>query len=117
MAKRKRKVDNFIIFIRFMDIVTWSIIFAAMMVLEKARPETKTFLDFRYTSKTIRNTWDLDLAQASLWLFVVAAILAILGLLVNLGFLGDNKHHISYGLLIGFIVSFAASFAYIFLLL
>lgn len=116
MAKMKRKVDGFIIFIRSMNIITWSIIFVAMMFLEKARPETKTFLDFRYTSKMIRKTWDLDFAQASLWLFVVAAIISILGLLINLGFLEDKKHHLSYGLLIGFIVSFSASFTYIFLL-
>jgi len=117
MAKSKKKTDGFIVFIRFANILTWTIIFAGMMFSEKARPETKTFLDFRYTSKTIRKTWDLALAQYSLWLFVVAAIIAILGLLINLGFLEGKKHHISYGLLIGFIISFGASFAYIFLLM
>jgi len=115
MAKNK-KIEGFILFIRFMDILTWSIIFAAMMVFEKARPQTKTILDIRY-SKGIRNSWDLGLAQASLWIFVIAAIIALLGLLINLVFLGDKKHHISYGLLIGFFVSFGASFAFIFLLL
>lgn len=117
MAKKtKKNLDGFVVFIRFMDVITWSIIFAAMMFLEKARPQTKTILDIRY-SKNIRNTWDLGLAQASLWLFVVAAIIAMLGLLINLGFLGDKKHHMSYGLLIGFIVSFGASIAYIYLLM
>jgi len=116
MSKNKKKIDSFVIFIRFMDIITWSVIFAAMMFLEKARPQTRTILDIRY-SKNIRQTWDISLAKASLWLFVVAAIIAILGLLINLGFLGDKKHHMSYGLLLGFIVSFGASFAYIFILL
>jgi sterol desaturase/sphingolipid hydroxylase (fatty acid hydroxylase superfamily) len=116
MIKNGKKTDKFVIFIRFMDIITWTLIFIAMLFFEKARPQTETIFDIRY-SKGIRNTWNIPMAEISLWVFVVAAVLSIVGLLINLGFLGDKKHHMSYGLLLGLILSLSASSAFILLLL
>jgi hypothetical protein len=97
MTKRI-KLSGFVKFIRFMDVLTWSILFAGLVVLGEGKPETQTVLDNRY-DKVARGTWLTTNVTLAFWIMIIAIIVSILGLLINLGFLGNKKHHISYGML------------------
>lgn len=108
----KKSFDGIKAFIIFMNILVWSLIFGAATYFSKAQPQKLTVLDAHY-AKSIRETWIMEYVNNSLWLFVVAAILSLVGLIINLIFLGDKKHKISKGLLIALFVSLLASSAYI----
>lgn len=110
------KRDNFKLFVRIMDIIVWIIILAAFLLLDQARPETRTLLDIRY-SKDVRESWDYGFASISMWLFILSTIICTVGLFINLPFLRNRKYHISYGMLFGLIISLGASIAYVFILL
>lgn len=115
MARRKRTIDNYTLFIRLMDVSTWAIIFIALIFFGQARPETQTVLDMRY-DKVIRSTWDLELLRAAMWILVSAAAFSLLGLLINLGLLGNKKRHVSVGMSIGFIFSVILAIVFYFIL-
>jgi len=87
-----------------MDILTWSILFTGLVVLNEAKPETQTVLDNRY-DKIARGGWIHSYVNSAFWILIIAAIVSAIGLLINLGLLGDKKRHISYGMLSGLIFS------------
>jgi len=107
------KRDWMTIFIRTMDLITWTLIFIGFIYFDRAKPQTQTILDMHYDKMT-RESWNLGLAGISLWFFIAAVVLSLLGLLINLGFIGDKKHHISHGLIASLIVAFIASCIHLF---
>lgn len=108
--------DSVKLFITFMNALAWSSIFFAMIFLDKARPETKSYHDIYY-NKLPRTTWELSYVTISLWFFIIATSISLLGLLINLGFIGDKKHRLSIGLVLNLLISLCFSFAYIFFVL
>jgi hypothetical protein len=109
---KSTQVNKLNVFLTSMNILVWSIIFGAATYFSKAQPQKLTVLDVRY-EKDIRDTWIMEFVTISLWLFVLAAVLCIVGLIINLGFIGNKKIKISKGLLLGLFVSLFASAAYI----
>jgi len=116
MDRNLPKTDGFNIFIRVMDIIVWSLIFAAMLFFDQARPETATILDARY-SKSIRDTWDYTYASISMWIFIASAMLSSTGLLINVVGLNTRHHRISRGLSLALFLSLTASVSYMLVLL
>jgi len=108
----KKRINKFKAFIITMNFIVWTIIFTAATYFSKAQPEKLTVLDVRY-AKSIRETWVMEYVTISLWLFVLAAILSLIGLIINLAFIGDKKHPMSKGLILSLVVSLGAASLYI----
>lgn len=111
-----KKRDFAKLFIIFMNVIAWSSVFAAMIFFDLARPQTNSYLDIHYM-KEPRETWELSNVTISLWFFIISTCVSLLGLLINLGFIGDKKHHISKGLIINLMVSLIFASIYIFYVL
>ena len=110
--EKKKKQDHFFGIIRTFLIITWVAIIGAFTYLQKAMPEKETILDMRY-GKSIRDTWDMNFANSSLFLFTLAAVLSIIGLIVNFGYLETRKHHMSIGMILAAITSISAVLLYV----
>jgi hypothetical protein len=112
----KKKFNGFKAFIVSLNFIVWTILFTAGTYFSKAQPQKQTVLDMKY-DKQIRDAWIMEYINLSLWLFVIAAILCIVGLIINIGFMSNKQNKISKGLLIGFFLSLSCASAYIFYLL
>lgn len=108
-----RSFSFFKAFVIGMNTIIWSVILVASIYFNKAQPQKLTVLDAHY-AKNIRDTWVMDYVTTSLWLFILAAALCLFSLIVNFAFLGDHKHKISKGFVLGLFVSLTASALYIF---
>lgn len=108
-----RPIDYFKGFVISMNILIWSVILGALIYFNKAQPQNMTVLDVRY-GKTIRSTWAMQYVTTSLWLFILAAALCLIALIINFALLGDKKRKVSKGFVLGLFVSLTASALYIF---
>lgn len=109
---KKKKQDHFFGIIRTFLILTWTAILGAFVYLQKAMPEKETILDIRY-GKSIRDTWDMTYANSSLFLFALAAVLSVIGIIVNFGYLETRKHPMSFGMILAAITSITAVILYV----
>ncbi|HHH36217.1 MAG TPA: hypothetical protein ENK48_05245 [Gammaproteobacteria bacterium] len=85
--ERRRGADLWLALMRVMGIAGWLLLFAALALFQRARPED-SFIDpeiFRRLGVplTLRTYWDMDLVRDIAWLMVLGLVLSVVGLLVN----------------------------------
>lgn len=68
--------------IRWMAIVVWALMLAALFILGWAKPQVETFFD-RYYNLSLRSTWNMDLAQYIFFCMVAGFLLSAFGLVIN----------------------------------
>jgi len=63
--------------------ISWLLIFTALIITDKAKPERTTFFD-RLFSVSVRNYWDQDLLQNAFYVLLVNLVVCIVGFILNM---------------------------------
>ncbi len=86
-TERRRGADFWLLLIRSLGIGGWLLLFSALALFERARPE-ESFIDAELFQRlgvplVLRHYWDLDLVRYIFYLMAMGLVLSIGGLLVN----------------------------------
>lgn len=75
--------DGLIKGIRFMSLISWSLLFTVFLLIAKAKPAYETIFERFYTQVSPVESWDNDLIQLAMKLLIPLLILAFTGLMMN----------------------------------
>lgn len=81
-ACRRKGPDLWIRSLRYLALVGWTFLIAALVVLDRAKPQVETFFERVYDIR-LQQHWDMELARYLLWLMVLGLALSLLGLIIN----------------------------------
>jgi len=85
---RRKGPDKWVYAVRYFGIIGWCLMLGALLIVDKARPETDAFIDKEFFSKidipvVLRTAWDQELAQYIFYLMILGCCLSIAGLTIN----------------------------------
>lgn len=81
-ACRRKDPDLLVRSLRYLALVGWGVMIAALFVLDKAKPQVETFFERTYGIH-LRSQWNLDLARNISLLLWVGLGISLLGLVFN----------------------------------
>lgn len=81
-ACRRKGPDFWTRSLRYLGLVGWTLLIAALVVLDQAKPQVETFFERVYDIR-LQQQWDMDLARYLLWLMVLGLLLSVSGLVIN----------------------------------
>ncbi len=80
--ERRRGPDPLARSLRWIAAAGWAVLCAALLVLDRAKPEVETFFE-RYYKISLRSTWDMELARVLFYLMLAGLCLSLGGLALN----------------------------------
>jgi len=88
MIDRRKGPDKWVYAVRYFGITGWCLILGALLILDKARPQSDAFIDKKFFNKidipvVLRTTWDQELAHYIFYLMIFGVCLSIAGLVIN----------------------------------
>ncbi|MEZ4484079.1 MAG: hypothetical protein R2864_05615 [Syntrophotaleaceae bacterium] len=81
-ACRRKGPDLWTRSLRYLALVGWSLLIAALVILDRAKPQVETFFERVYDIR-LQQQWDMDLARYLLGLMVLGLLLSVSGLVIN----------------------------------
>jgi uncharacterized membrane protein len=81
-ACRRKGPDLLIRSLRYLALIGWGVMIAALFVLDRAKPQVETFFERTYGIH-LRSCWNLDLAHDIFLLLWVGLGISLLGLIFN----------------------------------
>lgn len=81
-ACRRKGPDLWVRSLRYLALAGWLALIAALVVLDRAKPQVETFFERVYDIR-LHQQWDMALARYLLWLMVAGLVLSVLGLFIN----------------------------------
>lgn len=87
-TERRKGPDKWIYAVRSFGITGWCLMVGALLVVDKAKPETDAFIDKEFFNRMdipieLRTTWDQDLARYIFYLMILGCCLSVAGLVIN----------------------------------
>ncbi|MBU0485899.1 MAG: hypothetical protein KKB30_15455 [Proteobacteria bacterium] len=80
--RRGERPDSLTKTVRWLGVASWVIMFSALAIIGKARPEAETALDKKYNI-VVQTTWDVELANYLFVLMIVGLILSLIGICIK----------------------------------
>ena len=81
-SRRHRRRDPLLLALRWLSLVGWLALLAALFVLAEARPPVETFFE-RWYGLRLRSSWNLDLARYIFYLMLLGLGTSLTGLVIN----------------------------------
>lgn len=86
--ERRKGPDLWLRVLRWTGIGGWLILFAAFVIMDKAKPERGTFIDMMYFRQLgipveLRQEWDQQLVTYIFYLMTLGLCISVAGLLIN----------------------------------
>lgn len=81
-ACRRKGPDLWTRSLRYLALAGWTLLIAAFVILDRAKPQVETFFERVYDIR-LHQQWDMELARYLLWLMVLGLLLSIVGLVIN----------------------------------
>lgn len=69
-------------FFRWLSVVGWALMFAALLVIGYAKPETQTFWD-KWHDVSVRTTWNTDLVRWIFYFMIIGLGISISGIVAS----------------------------------
>ena len=110
---RRRRKDIWFKMISWFAMASWAIMFVALIIYQKARPENVTFFDRFYDVEKNAN-WNPDLAFVLFLTMIFGLIVSIIGLIINKKRARRKSDRISVSLVLMAIVSVMGITIYVF---
>ncbi len=92
--------------------VGWLLLFIALALAAKAKPQVETFFD-RWYNLHLRTTWDDELAQIVFYLMILGVLLSGAGLFINTRRYRRKDDEVRVSLILMGVVSLGGIFFYI----
>lgn len=79
---RRRREDFWVRFLEWLVVGSWFLLFIALLVFSKAKPQIETFFE-RYYNLPVNPDWNLEFLFYLRILMILGLILSVLGLTIN----------------------------------
>ena len=89
----------------------WLALFAALFLLDRARPQTETFFD-RINKVPLRHAWNLALARYILYAMILGLVLSLAGIAINLGHYRRKEDELRLSLILIALIALAGIVKY-----
>ena len=80
--ERRRGPDLWLRMIRWLGIISWSLMLPLMFLIDRAKPEFETVFD-RMFDLQVRSSWDAEVFRLAVYLMVVLFFLSATGFMIS----------------------------------
>ena len=111
-GERRQGPDIWTRSLSWLGTIGWLMLFVALLLAAKAKPQVETFFD-RWYNLRLRTTWDTELAQIVFYLMILGVLLSVAGLFINSRRYRRRDDEVRVSLILMAVVSLGGIFFYI----
>ncbi|MBU0730097.1 MAG: hypothetical protein KKE17_03900 [Proteobacteria bacterium] len=115
-SDRRKGADLWLKTLGWLSVVSWALMFAALVLFGKARPQIQTYIDTKF-NVPLRAEWNIELANYLFYLMIVGLFLSLAGIVINLKRHRRRNDEFIISLIMLGIVSLAGIIFYLFFFL